>query len=492
MIDDPEVRQSVAPQSFAWFFPTYFGHYVKHETADFHREMFRIGQSDTIQLAIILAFRGSAKSTIFSLAYPIWSIIGRQRRKFVLILTENKDQARILMANLRNEMDYNEMLKRELGPFEDGDQWGAMSVVIPKYRARIMVASSEQAIRGIRHWENRPDLIIADDVESLESVKTLEQRDKDYAWFTGEIIPLGDLGTKIIMIGNMLHEDSLLMRLSRQIDENKRSGIVRRYPLVDEQGQILWKSKFPNMEAVETLRRTIVDEVTWYREYLLKILSPSNQVIKPEWLEYYDPAAPPEIPNYRHTATGIDLAISLRETANRTAMVSAKIYGNKDTLRIMILPNPVNERLDFPRTLEKAKCLSRTLAPGQELSKLFIEDVAYQASIIQQLKDDGFPAESVAVGSMDKRERLSLVSTLVETKKVLFPKRGAEELIAQITGFGFERCDDLADAFSTLLFKIRASDKPRPHRVVGNARAMYDRCGVTLDDLDPSRRRSRW
>lgn len=460
LIRDPAVRQRVAPESFVWFLPTYFSHYLKYETAPFQKEMLRIAEDEAVRLAVIMAFRGSAKSTVFSLAYPVWSIIGRPHRKFPLILTQTKDQARIIMANIRNELEHNEMLKRELGPFQDDDQWGAMSVVIPKYRARIMVASSEQAVRGIRHWEHRPDLIIADDVESIESVKTMEQRDKDYAWFTGEIIPVGDRGTKIILIGNLLHQDSLLMRVSREIEEGKRSGIVRRYPIIDDQDHILWLSKFPDMAAVEALRRTVVDDVTWYREYLLKLLSPSEQVIKPEWISHYEIDNPPTFERFRYFATGIDPAISLKDTSDPTGMVSARVYGFGKKLRVVVLPYPINEHLDFPRTLEKAKWLSDNLGKDEK-PKIYVEQVAYQQSLTEQLVEDGYTAEGVQLGGADKRTRLSLISALIQSGKVLFPKRGAEALIAQLTGFGAERHDDLADALVILLLKVM-EDKNEP------------------------------
>jgi predicted phage terminase large subunit-like protein len=484
MIADPAVRQRVAPASFAWFFPTYFSHYLKYETAPFHKEMIRVAESDTIRLAVIMAFRGSAKSTIFSLAYPIWSIIGRQQRKFVLILTETKDQARILMANLRNEMEYNEMLKRELGPFEDGEQWGAMSVVIPKYRARIMVASSEQAVRGIRHWENRPDLIIVDDIQTVDSVKSMEQRDKDYQWFTGEIIPVGDLGTKIVLIGNMLHQDSLLMRLAQEIKEGQRLGVVHYYPLVDEHDCILWTSKFPNMEAVEALRKTVVDDITWHREYLLNLLSASEQVIKPEWIVHYETDNPPVFEKFRYFATGIDPAISLKDMSDMTAMVSARVYGFGKKLRVVVLPYPVNEHLDFPRTLEKAKWLSDSIGKDEK-PKLFVEHVAYQQSLTQQLVEDGYKAEGVELGGADKRTRLSLISALIQSGQVLFPKRGAEALIAQLTGFGAERHDDLADALVILLLKVMEDKKPSydgPFPINISTKGFYDRGGHIGED----------
>jgi predicted phage terminase large subunit-like protein len=324
-----------------------------------------------------------------------------------------------------------------------------------------MVASSEQAVRGIRHWENRPDLIIVDDIQTFDSVKTIEQRDKDYQWFTGEIIPIGDLGTKIILIGNMLHQDSLLMRLAREIQEGKRLGIVRYYPLVDEHDNILWTGKFPSMEAVEALRMTVVDDITWYREYLLKLLSASEQVIKPEWIAYYEIDNPPTFEKFRYFATGIDPAISQKDTADPTAMVSARVYGFGNKLRVIILPYPVNEHLDFPRTLEKAKWISDNLGKDEK-PKIFVEHVAYQQSLTEQLVEDGYTAEGVELGGADKRTRLSLISALIQSGKVLFPKRGAETLIAQLTGFGAERHDDLADALVILLLKVM-EDKIEPY-----------------------------
>ena len=44
-------------------------------------------------------------------------------------------------------------------------------------------------------------------------LKTKEGRDKIFQWLTGEIMPIGDTYTKKIFIGNLLHEDCLLMRL---------------------------------------------------------------------------------------------------------------------------------------------------------------------------------------------------------------------------------------------------------------------------------------
>ena len=57
------------------------------------------------------------------------------------------------------------------------------------------------------------------------------------------------------------------------------------------------------------------------------------------------------------------------------------------------------------------------------------------------------------VKGQDKRGRLALTSHAVQSGQVLFPRQGAEDLINQLTNFGIEKYDDLADAFSLLVLK---------------------------------------
>lgn len=475
------VRKVLAKNSHFWFFTIYFGHYIGYPFAQFHHEMFSVTEDSTLKLAVLVAFRGSGKSTLMSLSYPIWAITGCQQKKFVLIVSQTQTQARLHLSNIKRELESNELLKNDIGPFQEiSEEWGATSIVLSNFDARIAIASTEQSIRGMRHGQYRPDLVICDDVEDLNSVKTREGRDKTFQWLTGEVFPIGDKTTKIVIIGNLLHEDCLLMRLKSAIENNKLNGKFLSYPLVDENETILWPAKFPNMEAIKNLRETIGTESAWYREYLLKIISDASRVIHPEWIHYYD-----EITNtkdFQFIGTGVDLAISQKESADFTSMITAKVYGRKENLRIYIQPNPINERLDFPQTIERVKSLTEVL--GRE-SKIFIEDVGYQKALIQQLSSQKINCEGVGVGGQDKRCRLTLISHLVEQGVVLFPKFGAEELLLQLVGFGIEKHDDLADAFSLLLHKILEFDnQPIPGIHIISWGSAFDDY-YPLDKLEP-------
>ncbi len=462
MIRDRKLRTEVTRASHYWFFHTYFSEYVKYPTAPFQREMFQLTESESTPLSVITAFRGSAKSTIMTLSYPIWAILGKQRKKYVVIISQTQQQAKLHLTNLKREMEANELLRSDLGPFEERDEeWSSGSLVLPMYGARITAISTEQSIRGLRHGSYRPDLIICDDVEDLASTRTKEGRNRTYQWLTGDVVPAGDRGTKVIVIGNLLHEDSLLMRLHEDIENKRLDGVSRAYPLLDEKGKPLWSGKFTSEADVSALKRTVGDESAWHREFLLTIISDAERVIHPEWIAYYDTLPQKGVESYRYRATGIDLAISERDTADFTAMVSGQIHGRQSGLRIYILPNPVNKRMDFPKTVSTAQDISRAVGDGSP-TKLYIEEVGYQTALIQALSRNGIPSEGAKVHGQDKRARLSLTTHLIQQGRVLFPRKGAEELIAQLVGFGVEKHDDLADAFAILILKAMEQDKPLP------------------------------
>ncbi len=289
----------------------------------------------------------------------------------------------------------------------------------------------------------------------MQTRTTKRLRDKTFKWVTRDVIPSGGINTKTIVIRNKLHEDGLMMRLKSAIEEENFSASYMEYPLLDETGGCLWPQKYPSEKHIDDLKNSVVSESVWQREFLLKIVPEDDAVILREWIKYYDSL--PEDKDLRYIATGIDLAISKNDSANCTAMVPAKVYGYCEDLKIYILPHPVNERLNFPETVEKAKMLSTSLGNGNP-TMLFIEDVAYQRALIEELSRQGYPAKGAKVMGQDKRQRLTLTTHLIKSGKILFPKKGCEELIGQLTGFGYEKHDDLADAFSILVLKILESN----------------------------------
>ena len=150
--------------------------------------MFRIAQNEKVKRAGVMTFRNSAKSTILNTAYSLWAIMGIPQKKHVVIASQTQQRSKDHLMNIRKEIEGNQLLSENLGPFSVGeDRWGATTLIIPAYKARISAISVEEGIRGLKEGPNRPDLIIADDIEDSSSVKTREIRDKTFNWFTGEL-----------------------------------------------------------------------------------------------------------------------------------------------------------------------------------------------------------------------------------------------------------------------------------------------------------------
>lgn len=459
------VRLKLASESLYFFAHIYFSEFIRYPTAKFQKEMYTLLEDDGLSYLAIVAFRGSGKSTIATQIFAIWSLISASSRKYVLLFSLNQNQAQNHLQNIKRQIESNGLLHKDFGRLdEQSDEWGSMSLVFPKLGARISAASMGQSVRGTRHGAYRPDLIICDDIEDTETTKTREGRNKTHNWYVSEVLPLGEPGTKIVLVGNLLHEDSLMMRVKEGMDQGDIDGVFKMYPLLDSGDRCLWTGKYPDRASIIREQRKINNRIAWSREYLLKILPTDEQVIHSEWLKYYDtlPALNRELEpenRYRATYLGVDLAISQKETADYTALVAIHVFGFQEHLRIYVDPYIVNKRLTHQKTLERIEEAVERLG-GKNAVIIIVENVAYQASVLEQLKNKNYRAEGLSQHGIDKRSRLMSVSQLFETGKVFLPKATSKELASQLTGFGVEKHDDLMDALGMGLSKAISEDRP--------------------------------
>jgi predicted phage terminase large subunit-like protein len=302
-----------------------------------------------------------------------------------------------------------------------------------------------------------------DDIEDINSVKTREGRDKAFNWLTGELIPAGNTKTRIIAVGNLLHEDSILKRLQEKIENNEMThmkGVYREYPIIDAEGNPLWPGKYPTKESIDAEREKTMNEIAWYREYLLQIISSEEQVVRPEWINRYI-YLPKK--NISQIAIGVDLAISQKASADCTAIVTAYVYGHGKDMEIYIQANPINRRIPFPdqlATIQSSISAAKLIHPRVIT---YIENVGYQDAMVQMLQSRSHNVIGVTPIT-DKRSRLNLTTSLLREGRILFPETGCEELIEQLLGFGKEKHDDLVDAFTIMILELIGQ---RPQGSVG-------------------------
>lgn len=234
-----DLRKSLAEKSLKQFAQTYFEHYRKKPDCSMHKELYQLLLEITekrSERAAVAAPRDNAKSSIVSLIYVLWCICF-QKEKYILLLSETKDQAADNLSHIKAELENNQKLIEDFPEVcvtentPKPDCW-KKNEIITRNGVKITSLGSGQKIRGRRHKEERPSLIIADDIEGDEHVIHQEMREKTHEWFTKAVLKAGSPKTNVIVIGTLLHYDSLLAKLLRDNEmpgwrKNKYKSIIR-------------------------------------------------------------------------------------------------------------------------------------------------------------------------------------------------------------------------------------------------------------------------
>lgn len=277
IVNDSLFRKALVYENHEAFCSIYLKRHLKYEFAFFHREMFRITEEYQHKLNVFMAFRGSGKSTILNLSNALWSITGKHQKKFVLIISKTRVQSQSHFENIKLELEENELLKHDLGPFQaTKEDWGAYTIEIPKYQAKIMCIGSLQNIRGLKYRNQRPDLIICDDMEDITSFEDKDRIKLLHEWFINEVWSIGDETTNIVVLGNLLHPESIMTKLCVAIRKEEMPGIFCAYPLLDDCNRILWTAKYPDLKSIKDIENSLPRPVflrdyysAFQREYLL-------------------------------------------------------------------------------------------------------------------------------------------------------------------------------------------------------------------------------
>lgn len=211
-------RRARVQNDFAFFRRTYFPHYCRYSDSVLHAWFDDILPAlvdcpDGQRLACA-APRGEAKSTVVSLIFVVWCLL-TARKRYVILVADAFEQAAALLEAVKVELEVNPRLTMDFPEAcGQGRVWN-VGVAITAGNAKIQAFGSGKRMRGLRHGPHRPDLVICDDLENDENVKSPEQRDKLQGWLQKTVLSLGEAGDTmdVILVGTVLHYDSVLSRL---------------------------------------------------------------------------------------------------------------------------------------------------------------------------------------------------------------------------------------------------------------------------------------
>jgi predicted phage terminase large subunit-like protein len=223
------LRRKLGAIDLEYFGRAYLAHYFVRKSPAFHGELDRIWREGVMKGLDPTAFskeinradgcrraieapRGHAKSTTFTFKDDLHAAVYAYKH-YILILSDSSEQAEGFLADIKTELEENAALKEDFGELE-GKVWKA-SVILLANGVKIEAIGSGKKIRGRRHKQWRPDLIVCDDLENDENVNTPDQRKKLRNWFYKAVSKCGDTYTDIVYIGTLLHFDALLANVAK-------------------------------------------------------------------------------------------------------------------------------------------------------------------------------------------------------------------------------------------------------------------------------------
>lgn len=437
-------------EAFGKFF---FPHHLSLDTPRFHRELYDILERMPRRLAIA-APRGHAKSTIFDLVYLCWLIVHKKTR-FTLLISDTYSQSNLFLETIKAEFESNERLRIFYGDLVT-EKWSEDEIVLapktPLFKNKpkgsdqggVMVKAlgANMKVRGLKYRNFRPDMVVVDDLENDEMVESKERRDKLSRWFNGALIPSLAPEGRIVIIGTILHYDSLLNNL---LDEKRYPGWEKRLYRAITDGQALWPEHL-NLSQLEQIKQNYLREgqgFLFYQEYMNDPVSDEFRKFKFEKLKYFDPKE--QEGKLMNVYLTIDRAYSLDKTADYTAFM---VVGIDSDNRWYIL-HAERTRIQEKELIDKIFDLKTFFNP----IKVGIEQKSYiytlkptldsemqrrnQFFIIEELKDLG-RSKSLRIEALLPRY----------TAGAIFFQKTQEDLIDELTTFPKGTHDDLIDALA--------------------------------------------
>ncbi|MDR0249928.1 MAG: phage terminase large subunit [Burkholderiales bacterium] len=231
------VKKALAADGFQFFVETYFPHYVRtKEPSLLHLFLFQrlpkiIADTSGKWLALA-APRGEAKSTIVSQLFVLWCIV-RGVKHYVPIIMDSQEQACTMLEAIKAELECNPRLQMDFPKTMGSGRVWNVGTIITANDIKVQAFGSGKRIRGIRHGPHRPDLVILDDIENDENVRSPAQRDKLEGWLNKSVLKLGppDGTMDVVYIGTILHYDSVLARtLKKPMWESRVFRAIVQWP----------------------------------------------------------------------------------------------------------------------------------------------------------------------------------------------------------------------------------------------------------------------
>ncbi len=412
---------------------------------DLHDLIFRILDDDSIHKVAIAAPRGFGKTSISTIAYPAKRIMFREK-KFIVPISATATKAVTDGENLKRELMHNRAIKQFFGPMKttqfSKEQW------VTETGTMVMPRGGGQQIRGILYDIHRPDLIIADDLEKPDEVQNDELREKLKTWWFTDVcnsINRARDDWKIIIVGTILHEDSLLVNL---LEDPEWYSV--RLSICDDN----LKSNWPDFMSTEKVRALHADHVRrgaldeFYREFRNIPVSTEDAVFKSEYFKHYDEKDMKYVPT--ENVVIVDPAKTVKVQSAETAIVGVGL--NLDNSGIFVR-DVVHKKLYPEEIYDEAFAMMARLGANVLAVEVTSLNEFIKQPIMNEIQARGLPyGEPVWLHARAKKEeRIKALAPFYRLGYMYHNIRCCGGLEGQLLSFPRARLWDIMDALAYIV-----------------------------------------
>lgn len=510
-VTGPEgIRKRLGAIDMEFFGRAYFPHYFSRPSPEFHRDLDAIWQQGVLKgrypLApkdaraisrmpgcrrAVAAPRGHAKSTTLTFKGTMHAVLYGYKH-YPIILSDSSDQAEGFLENIRVEFEENGLIREDFGDLQ-GKVW-RNNVILTASGIKVEAIGSGKKIRGRKHRNWRPDLLVLDDIENDENVRTPEQRLKLSNWFNKAVSKAGDDYTDIVYIGTLLHYDSLLAHtlsnpgyksikykavlafsdaedlwkqwediytdLSNDShEEDARAFFEAHREEMLEGTKVLWEEKLSYYDLMKM--RVDEGEASFNSEEQNEPINPDDCLFQEEWLDYYNEAevdfkdrnfiffgfVDPSLGKTKHSDFSAIITLAKHKSTGYMYVYDADIERrHPDRIIADILEKERRLRRDFGRGYKKFGCETVQF-------QWFLKEELVKASAKAGLY---LPVEEVPQ-TADKVLRTQTMQPDIKNKYIKFSRRH-KRLLEQLLQFPMGAHDDGPDALEgcrTLAKKVK-------------------------------------
>jgi hypothetical protein len=401
------------------------------------------------QLALGLP-RGFGKTTLIKI-YILFCILFTQKR-FILIISATATLAENILSDVMDMLN-EPNIKKVFGDWRLGMEKDTQQIKKFGYRNRnitLAALGAGTSLRGLNIKNERPDVMIFEDIQTREQADSQIQSDNLSKWMQGTAMKAkSPHGCAFIFVANMYPTKWSLLR---QLKANPTwTKFIAGGILAD--GTSLWE----DLQPIAQLTKEFENDLSmgrpeiFYSEVLNDENASSNNLIDlsriPDLPYDTDPLAPKPMPAGRFII--IDPSGN-KQNSDSTAIGYFEVHDARPVLMALI-----NEKLSPGDTIREAIKLGLT----HNCKLIAVESVAYQATlnywfqfICQQQGIYGFEAVEVYPGGYSKTSRILAMLKSYAAGEIFIDPACRPIAHLQITQFNPLRTDNTDDVLDLLAY----------------------------------------